>query len=82
MIITPIYSCRNCKKVYPGNKQELPNAPIDKLVPAARYTLGSTDHVFRIGGKTIQLSDLHQCNDHEVGLANFIKIQIENEENK
>jgi len=82
MIITPIYSCRNCKKVYPGNKQELPNAPIDKLVPAARYTLGSTDHVFRIGGKTIQLSDLHQCNDHEVGLANFIKIQIENEEKK
>lgn len=82
MIITPIYSCRNCKKVYPGNKQELPNAPIDKLVPAARYTLGSTDHVFRIGGKTIQLSDLHQCNDHEVGIANFIKIQIENEENK
>ena len=82
MIITPIYSCRNCKKVYPGNKQELPNAPIDKLVPAARYTLGSTDHVFRIGGKTIQLSDLHQCNDHEVGIANFIKIQIENEEKK
>jgi hypothetical protein len=82
MIITPIYSCRNCKKVYPGNKQELPNAPIDKLVPAARYTLGSTDHVFRIGGKTIQLSDLHQCNDHEIGLANFIKIQIENEEKK
>jgi hypothetical protein len=82
MIITPIYSCRNCKKVYPGNKQELPNAPIDKLVPAARYTLGSQDHVFRIGGKTIQLSDLHQCNDHEVGLANFIKIQIENEEKK
>jgi hypothetical protein len=82
MIITPIYSCRNCKKVYPGNKQELPNAPIDKLVPAARYTLGSTDHVFRIGGKTIQLSDLHQCNDHEVGLANFVKIQVEKEEKK
>ncbi len=77
MIITPIYSCRNCKKTYPGTKQEIANAPIEKLVPAARYTLGSQDHVFRIGGKTIQLSDLHQCNDHEVGLANFIKIQIE-----
>ena len=77
MIITPIYSCRNCKKTYPGTKQEIANAPIEKLVPAARYTLGSQDHVFRIGGKTIQLSDLHQCNDHEVGLANFIKFQIE-----
>ena len=77
MKITPIYSCRNCKKTYPGTSQEIPNAPIDKLVPAARYTLGSQDHVFRIGGKTIQMSDLHQCNDHEVGLANFIKLGVE-----
>jgi hypothetical protein len=82
MIITPIYNCRNCKKTYPGTKQEIPNAPIDGLVRAARYTLGSQDHIFRIGGKTIQLSDLHQCNDHEVGLANFIKIQVEREEKK
>jgi hypothetical protein len=75
MIFTPVYSCRNCKKTYLGTKQELPNAPIDKLVPAARYTLGSQDHVFRIGGKTIQLSDLHQCSATEIGLANFIKLQ-------
>lgn len=77
MIITPIYFCRNCKKVYTGAKQEIANTPIEKLVPAARFTLGSQDHVFRIGGKTILLSDLHQCNANEVGLANFIKIQIE-----
>ena len=80
MIITPIYNCRNCKKTYPGNKQEIPNAQVDKLINAARYTLGSTDHVFRIGGKTIQLSDLHQCNANEIGLANLIKIQIGTEE--
>ena len=77
MKITPIYSCRSCKKVYPGASQEIPNAPIDKLVPAAIYTLGSQDHVFRLGGKTIQMSDLHQCNDHEVGLANFVRLEIE-----
>jgi hypothetical protein len=77
MIIAPIYYCRNCKKSYPGNRLEIPNTPLEKLVPAARFTLGSPDHVFRIGGKTIQLSDLHMCNDHEVGLANFIKIQVE-----
>lgn len=82
MIIIPIYSCRNCKKVYAGQKQEIPNTPLEKLVPAARFTLGSQDHVFRIAGKTIQMTDLHQCNNHEVGLANFIKIQIEKEENK
>jgi len=80
MIITPIYSCRNCKKTYPGASQEIPNAQIEKLVPAARYTLGSQDHVFRIGGKTIQMSDLHQCNDHEVGLANFVRLEIEKAE--
>ncbi len=80
MIITPIYSCRNCKKTYPGNKLVIANAPIDKLLSAARYTLGSQDHVFRIAGKTIQLSDLHQCNANEIGLANFIKIQITSEE--
>ena len=77
MIITPINSCRNCKKVYPGAKQEIANVPLDKLVPAARFTLGSQDHVFRIGGKTIQMSDFHQCNDHEVGMANFIKLMVE-----
>jgi hypothetical protein len=80
MIITPFYYCRNCRKLYLGNKVEIANAPIDKLVSAARYTLGSQDHVFRIGGKAIQLSDLHHCNDHEVGLANFTKIQIDKEE--
>lgn len=78
MIITPIYFCRNCKKIYPGAKQEIPNA-LEGLIRTARFTLGSQDHVFRIGGKTIQLSDLHQCNASEVGFANFIKIQIENE---
>ena len=82
MIITPIYYCRNCKKLYPGIKLEIPNSPLDKLVPAARYTLGSQDHVFRIAGKTIQLSDLHQCNNYEVGLAHFIKLQVEKEEKK
>jgi hypothetical protein len=82
MFITPVYQCRNCKKIYPGNKQEIPNAQADELVHAARYTLGSQDHVFRIGGKTIQLSDLHQCNANEIGLANFVKIQIGNEVRK
>ena len=78
MIITPIYQCRNCKKIYPGTKQEIANTPIEKLIPAARFTLGSQDHVFRIGGKTIQMSDLHQCNNQEVGIANFLKLQVEN----
>lgn len=77
MIITPVYQCRNCKKIYPGTKQEIANTPIEKLIPAARFTLGSQDHVFRIGGKTIQMSDLHRCNENEVGLANFLKLQIE-----
>ena len=78
MIITPIYQCRNCKKIYPGTKQEIANTPIEKLIPAARFTLGSEDHVFRIGGKTILMSDLHQCNNQEVGIANFLKLQVEN----
>jgi len=82
MIIVPFYYCRNCKKLYPGSKLEIPNSPLEKLVPAARYTLGSQDHVFRIAGKTTQLSDLHQCNNHEVGLANFIKLQVEKEDHK
>ena len=82
MIIIPFYQCRNCKKFYPGNKLEIGNASLEKLVSAARYTLGSQEHVFRIGGKTIQLSDLHHCNDHEIGLANFIRIKIETDEKK
>jgi hypothetical protein len=53
--------------------------PLEKLVPAARYTLGSQDHVFRIAGKTIQMADLHQCNANEVGLAHFVRIQVEND---
>jgi hypothetical protein len=77
MYFVPIYYCRNCKKLYPGAKIELPNAQLDRLVHAARYTLGSQDHIFKIGGKVIQLSDLHICNDHEIGLANLIKIQLE-----
>lgn len=81
MIITPIYYCRNCRKTYSGSKLEI-IGQLDTLVRAARFTLGSQDHVFRIGGKTIQMSDLHQCNDHEVGLANFVKIQVEKEEKK
>ena len=82
MIITPFYYCRSCRKLYPGNKLEIANPSIEKLVSAARYTFGSQNHVFRIGGKTIQLSDLHQCNAHTVGSANFIKLQIENDEKK
>ena len=82
MIITPVYQCRNCKKVYPGNKQEIPKVQAEKVINAARYTLGSSDHVFRIAGKVIQMADLHQCNNYEVGLANFIKLQVEKEENK
>ena len=82
MIITPIYSCRNCRKTYPGSKLEIPNSPLEKLVPAARFTLGSQDHVFRIAGKVIQMSDLHMCNNYEVGLANFVKLQVEKEETK
>jgi hypothetical protein len=82
MIITPIYFCRNCKKQYSGTNQEIPKGQLEGLVRAARYTLGSEDHVFRIGGKTIQLSDLHQCSNNEIGLANFIKIQIENHDQK
>ncbi len=80
MIIIPFYYYRNYRKLYPGSKLELTNAPIEKLVSAVCYTLGSQDHVFRIGGKSIQLSDLHHCNDHEVGLANFIRIQITKED--
>jgi hypothetical protein len=45
------------------------------------FSKKSLDHNFRIAGKTIQLADLHQCNAYEVGLANFIKIQVEKEEN-
>ena len=82
MIIIPIYYCRNCKKTYPGTKQEIANGQLENFVRAARYTLGSQDHIFRIGGKTIQLSDLHQCSANEVGLANFIKLQLENGEKK
>ena len=82
MIIVPIYYCRNCRKVYPGNKIVLADMSLDKIVPAARYTLGSQDHVFRIAGKVIQMADLHQCNNYEVGLANFIKLQVEKEEKK
>jgi hypothetical protein len=80
LIITPFYYCRNCRKLYPGNKLEIANIPIEKLVSAGCYALESQDHVFRIGEKVIQLSDLHHCNDHEVGLANFTKIQITKEE--
>jgi hypothetical protein len=80
MIITPFYYCRNCRKLYPENKLEIANIPTEKLVSAVHYTLGSQDHIFRIGGKVIQLSDLHHCNDDEIGLANFTKIQINKEE--
>ena len=82
MIITPIYYCRNCKKTYQGAKQEIANVQLEGFVRAARFTLGTQDHIFRIAGKTIQMSDLHMCNDHEVGLANFIKLQVEKEEKK
>jgi hypothetical protein len=77
MIITPYYACRNCHKIYPGSKVEIANTPIDKLVPLARFTLGTQEHVFKIGGKAIQMSDLHICNAHEVGLANFLRLEFE-----
>ena len=77
MFITPIYQCRNCKKVYSGIKLEIANTQIEKLIPAARFTLSSEDHVFKIGGKTIQMSDLHLCNAREVGIANFLKLQVD-----
>lgn len=32
---------------------------------------------FQEGGKTIQITDLYQCNDKQVGLANFIRLEIE-----
>jgi len=76
MIITPIYVCRNCNKTYHVNAQETANAPLEKLLTAARYTLGTPEHVFRIGGKVIQLSDLHQCSKNEIGIAHFIKIVV------
>ena len=81
MIITPIYYCRNCKKLYPGTELEI-KGQLEGLVRAARFTLGSQDHNFKIGGKVIQMADLHQCNANEVALANFIKIQVEKEEKK
>jgi hypothetical protein len=82
MIITPIYYCRNCKRVYKGQQQESAKGQLENFVRPARFTLGSQDHIFRIGGKTIQLSDLHMCSANEVGLANFIKLQVENESKK
>lgn len=82
MFFIPIYRCRNCKTIYPGNKLEIPDTRADKLIPAARYTLGTQDHIFKIGGKVIQLSDLHQCSENEIGIANLMKIQIENEVHK
>lgn len=74
-VITPIYQCRNCTKVYSDAKQELPDTPLEGLVPTARFTFGSQDHVFRIGEKTIQVYDLHLCNEHDVGIANFFKVR-------
>jgi len=76
MIVTPICLCRNCRTTYSGTAQEVANIPIEKLLTAARYTLGTPEHVFRIGGKVIQMSDLHQCNAKEVGLAHFMKFIV------
>jgi hypothetical protein len=45
MIIIPFYYCRNCRKLYPGNKLEIANTPIEKFVSAACYTLGSQEHI-------------------------------------
>lgn len=86
MKITPVYYCRNCKKSYQGAALEIPNSPIDKLTAAARYSLGASEHTFRIAGKTIQLSDLHLCASNngaqEIGFSNFIKLEVEKEEPK
>jgi hypothetical protein len=65
-----------------SQSEEIPNGQLENFVRVARFTLGTQDHVFRIAGKTIQMLDLHQCNDHEVALANFIKLQVEKEEKK
>jgi hypothetical protein len=32
--------------------------------------------LFKIGGKVVQMSDLHQCSKNEAGIANFLKIEI------
>lgn len=53
------------------------NTLIKKLISAIHITLGSLEHVFRMGGKIIQMSDLHQCKNHEVGIANFLKLVVE-----
>ena len=58
MIITPIYQCRNCKTIYPGTKLEIVNAQTDKLLIAARISLGSPEHIFKIGGKAVQMTEL------------------------
>jgi hypothetical protein len=50
---------------------------IINFISAARCTLGTQDHIFIIGEKTIQLADLTN-GENEIGLDNFIKIQIEN----
>lgn len=82
MFITPVYRCRNCNKRYQGNKQEISTAPADSLIRAARFTLGSPEHVFRFGGKSFQLSDLHQCNANEIGIAGLIRIQTDKNEDE
>jgi hypothetical protein len=51
MYFVPVYRYRNRNNVYHGTKLEIKNVPTDKMVHAARYTLGSQDHVFKIGGK-------------------------------
>lgn len=65
IILILIYACKNCRKDLPDTKVEIPNTPLEKLIPTACFTLGSQDYVFRLGGKTFQISDLHQCNNHE-----------------
>lgn len=77
MIVTPYYNCRNCRKTYPGNTQEISSAQIENLIRAAGFTLGSSDHIFRFGGKTIQLSDLHRCSETEIGIASLVKIKVD-----
>jgi len=77
MFIIPVYKCRNCNTFYEGARIEIANAPLEKFVAAARFTLGTPDHILRIAGKTIQLSDLHMCSKSTVAMANFVKLKIE-----
>jgi hypothetical protein len=33
--------------------------------------LGSPENLFKIGGKVVQMTDIHQCSKYEAGIANL-----------